>query len=64
MPAEILRLAMNNREVDTRLFTDEQEAVTWLTNSCCQSCLDHKNDSCLVYGDTLYDYLSRTDQTD
>lgn len=48
---EILQLAMNNRGLDTRLFTDVQEAVAWLTNSCCQSCPDHKKDSCLVFGD-------------
>ena len=49
-PAEVLQLAMNNRGIETRLFTDEQEAVTWLTNSCCQSCDEYKKDTCLVAG--------------
>lgn len=49
-PAEVLQLAMNNRGIETRLFTDEQEAVAWLTGSCCQSCDEDKKDSCLVAG--------------
>ncbi len=49
-PVEILQLAMNNRGIDTRLFTDEQEAITWLTNCCCQSCSAYRKDSCLVAG--------------
>jgi len=49
-PVEILQLVMNNRGVDTCLFTVGQEAIKWLTNSCCQSCPDRNNDSCLVYG--------------
>ena len=48
--AEILQLAMNNRGLDTRLFIDEQEAVTWLTSSCWQSCPDYQDSSCLVSG--------------
>jgi len=49
-PVEILQLAMSNRGIDTRTFTDEQEAITWLTSCCCQSCPDYKKDSCLVAG--------------
>ncbi len=49
-PLEILQLAMNNRGIDTRLFTDEQEATTWLTNYCCQTCPEYRKDSCLVAG--------------
>lgn len=50
---EVLQLAMNNRGVDTRLFTDEREAITWLTSSFCQSCKEYENDSCLVTGNRL-----------
>ena len=49
-PAELLQLAMNNRGIETRLFTDEQIAVTWLTNSCSRSCDEYKKDSCLIAG--------------
>ena len=49
-PLEILQLAMNNRGIDTRLFTDEQEAITWLTNCCYQSCPEYRKDSCLIAG--------------
>ena len=49
-PTEVLQLAMNNRGITTRLFTHEQEAITWLTSSCCQSCDEYKTDSCLVAG--------------
>jgi hypothetical protein len=49
-PAEVRQLAMSNRGIETRLFTDEQQAVDWLTNSCFQSCDEYKKDSCLVAG--------------
>jgi hypothetical protein len=49
-PAEVRQLAMSNRGIETRLFTDEQQAVAWLTNSCFQSCDEYKKDSCLVAG--------------
>lgn len=49
-PVEILQLAMSNRGIDTRLFTDEQEATIWLTNCCSQSCPEYGKDSCLVAG--------------
>lgn len=49
-PIEILQLAMSNRGIDTRLFTDEQEAISWLTNCCSHSCPEYKKDSCLVAG--------------
>jgi hypothetical protein len=35
---EILELAMSNRGIDTKLFTDELQAIKWLTDDCFQSC--------------------------
>lgn len=37
-PVEILELAMCNRGIDTKLFTDELKAIKWLTDDCFQSC--------------------------
>ncbi len=45
---EILELAMNNRGIETRLFTDELEAINWLTGGCYHSCEDFKKSCCAV----------------
>lgn len=45
-PIEILELAMSNRGIETRLFTDELEAINWLTGECYQSCEEFKCSCC------------------
>jgi hypothetical protein len=50
---EVLQLAMSNRGVETRLFSDEREAIAWLTSSFCELCDEFKHDSCLVSGSRL-----------
>jgi hypothetical protein len=47
-PIEILELAMSNRGIETRLFTNELEAINWLTGGCYQSCEDFKKSCCAV----------------
>jgi hypothetical protein len=47
-PIEILELAMSNRGIETRLFTDELKAVNWLTGGCYKSCEDFKKSCCAV----------------
>jgi len=48
-PTKILELAMCNRGIETRLFIDESEAITWLTDACYRSYADFKNnDYCLL----------------
>ncbi len=41
-PIEILKLAMSNRGIETRVFSDDQEAINWLTNGCYHSCEEFK----------------------
>ena len=41
-PIEILELAMCNRGIETRVFSDELEAINWLTNGCYRSCEEFK----------------------
>jgi hypothetical protein len=41
-PIEILELAMSNRGIETRVFSDEREAINWLTNGCYHSCEEFK----------------------
>jgi hypothetical protein len=45
---EILQLAMSNRGIETRLFTDELEAINWLTGECYRSCEDFSKSCCAV----------------
>jgi hypothetical protein len=47
-PIEILELAMSNRGIETRLFTDELQAINWLTGGCYQNCEDFKKGCCAV----------------
>lgn len=43
---EILELAMCNRGIETRLFTDEADAIRWLTDECYHSCEEFRLDNC------------------
>jgi hypothetical protein len=45
-PVEILELAMCNRGIDTRLFTDVSPAIQWLTDDCFQSCEEFAGGCC------------------
>jgi len=45
-PVEILELAMSNRGIDTKLFTDELQAINWLTDDCFQSCEEFAGGRC------------------
>jgi len=47
-PTEILQLAMCNRGIETRLFTDELQAINWLTGACYQTCKDFKTAYCAL----------------
>jgi len=47
-PTEILQLAMCNRGIETRLFTDELQAINWLTGACYQTCKDFKTAQCAL----------------
>lgn len=47
-PIEILELAMNNRGIETRLFTEELEAINWLTGECYKTCEDFRKGCCVV----------------
>ena len=47
-PIEILELAMCNRGIETRRFTDEQQAISWLTNSCYNSCEEFRLNRCAL----------------
>lgn len=59
-PIEILELAMSNRGIDTRLFTDELEAINWLTGGCYHSCEDFKK-SCCAVGNMAQSVVGRSD---
>ena len=45
-PVEILELAMCNRGIDTKMFTDELQAIKWLTDDCFQSCEEFEEGRC------------------
>ena len=47
-PIEILELAMSNRGIETKLFTEELKAINWLTGGCYHSCEDFKKSCCAV----------------
>ena len=47
-PTEILQLAMCNRGIDTMLFTDELQAINWLTGGCYRTCKDFKTEQCAL----------------
>lgn len=50
---EILELAMSNRGIETRLFTDEADAIRWLTGECYNACEEFRRDSCPLSVKTL-----------
>ena len=49
---EVLQLAMSNRGIETRSFTDELEAINWLTDECYKSCEEFRKSCCAVSSET------------